>query len=142
MTDGSKILGNTFNAGFIIIGKKFLNPGTYEELKKLIHSEIFEPVRTHNTDQVVLNIYFDEQCHILPFEYNLVISKWPMLRDTNTVQADNIKIMHFTGKYKPWEPDSGIIELAANPDFGPFFEAWDLEYEEVKQELSKLASGR
>ena len=133
----STMLEYTFNAGFISVGKTYLNHGTYEGLKNLIHFGIFENIRTHNTDQVVLNLFFDGKVILLPAEYNLIISKWPFMAAMNRVDPGKIKILHYTGLHKPWEPGLKMNEQATNPDSGSFYQKWQAEFLEIT-----LLSGR
>lgn len=131
----SAFLSMTFNAGFIAIGSNYLNNNTYEGLMQLIHKDIYEKIRTHNTDQVVFNLYFDRKVAFLPVEYNFILSKSLALFETKMVDPGEVKILHFTGNYKPWKSSSKMDELAANPDFIPYFKRWHSEYSEVIRNL-------
>ncbi|MCX6266265.1 MAG: hypothetical protein NTW16_02760, partial [Bacteroidetes bacterium] len=64
--DECDMLRNTFNAGFMVPARTLLDQYIYEELKELIHISVFRNIRTHNTDQVVFNLYFNGQVRILP----------------------------------------------------------------------------
>jgi lipopolysaccharide biosynthesis glycosyltransferase len=133
--DKAKILSKTFNAGFLAIANEHLNNKTYSELISLINSNTFISVQTHNTDQVILNLFFDEMVNLLPFTYNMILSKWPLLRTLQNIKYEDIKIMHFTGNYKPWLPGSVRKEFGISPDFKAFYNDWQLAMKEVEQQL-------
>ena len=136
VTDVSTVLMKTFNAGFIVVAKKLLDQKTYEGLKELIHISIFRNIRTHNTDQVVLNLFFDGVASILPFAYNMIVSKWPEFLSEKKINPADIKVLHFTGNYKPWEPASRMNDLATDPRFSFFYNAWHDVNDEVKEKIS------
>jgi lipopolysaccharide biosynthesis glycosyltransferase len=136
-TDTSTVLLKTFNAGFFIIGKHYLNKKTYQDLMQLIHINIFKNILTHNTDQVVLNLCFDGQVTILPPEYNMIVSKWKVYQSIHQIARSDLKVLHFTGLYKPWEPDSKMKELMHDSDLSSFYNAWHAENELVRQKCEK-----
>ena len=131
----SKVLTKTFNSGFMAVGKSYLNNKTYEALKQLIHINIFSEITTHNTDQVVLNLLFDGMVTYLPATYNLILSQSPELILKNKLNRDEIKVLHFTGKYKPWIQSSKLDELLNDPYYEGFIRLWESEWKEVKKKL-------
>ena len=135
--DKQSFLPTTFNAGFISIGSNYLNGNTYKGLKELINKDIFEKIRTHNTDQVVFNLYFDGKTTLLPIAYNLIMSKWPALLQSEKITSNEIKILHYTGNYKPWETSPKMNELMADTHFKPFYDLWHSEYQEALSRLNK-----
>ncbi|MCX6276622.1 MAG: hypothetical protein NT004_00825 [Bacteroidetes bacterium] len=140
VTDVSTMLLKTFNAGFFVVGKKLLNQNTYNGLKDLIHINIFRNIRTHNTDQVVLNLFFDGVASILPFAYNMIVSKWPEFLSGKKINLPDIKVLHFTGNYKPWEPDSKMNDRSTDPAFISFYKAWHDVNDEVQEKISRRNS--
>ncbi len=131
-----QILAKTFNAGFMVVDKIFLNKESYESLKQLISTEVFSKIRTHNTDQVVLNLHFDNKVTFLPAGYNLILSQSPELIETKKLSPYEIKVLHFTGKYKPWETSPKLDELMLDPYFAKFINDWHAEYQEVMSKLN------
>jgi lipopolysaccharide biosynthesis glycosyltransferase len=132
-----QILAKTFNAGFMVVDKRFLNNETYQSLKLLINIDIFRKIKTHNTDQVVLNLVFDGMVTFLPAGYNLILSQSPELIETKKLSPDEIKILHFTGKYKPWKASEKMDELIVDPYYSAFINDWNDAYNEVKQKLER-----
>jgi hypothetical protein len=132
--DGA-FLGKSFNAGFIAIGGKYLNESTYEGLIRLVHKRVFENIRTHNTDQVVYNLYFDGLVSLLPVGYNFVLSKAIDLFATKRIKPGEEKILHYTGSYKPWKLSSKMDELMLDPYFAKCINDWHAEYQEVMSKI-------
>ncbi|MFZ4522034.1 MAG: glycosyltransferase family 8 protein [Bacteroidales bacterium] len=137
-----EVLRRTFNAGFMVPGKPLLNQHTYEGLKKLIHMDTFREVRTHNTDQVVLNLLFDGKVRFLDFTYNMIVSKWSEFSATQKIDPADVKILHFTGSYKPWETGVKMNGLNDDPVIKAFYDAWFAENDEVTAKISRKNSSR
>jgi len=130
-----KLLTKTFNSGFIVVGKSYLNPETYEGLKQLVNINIFSKITTHNTDQVALNLLFDQKVTYLPATYNLILSQSPELVQKNKLKPSEIKVLHFTGKYKPWVASEKMDELLNDPYYQGFIQLWKSEWEEVLNDI-------
>jgi len=79
-----------FNAGLMIINKKFLCDSVYESLIYLSKKEEWLG------NQGPLNIYFNDKVTILPSNYFLTT---PLIK---TKDLTNIKFLHFGGSKKPW----------------------------------------
>ncbi|MCX6307179.1 MAG: hypothetical protein NT040_19615 [Bacteroidetes bacterium] len=131
------VLEKTFNAGFMAAGKSLLNQHTYEGLKELIHISTFMNIRTHNTDQVVLNLLFDGKARFLPLTYNMIISKWAEFSAAGKIVPTDIKILHFTGSYKPWETGSKMNDFTDNPVVRAFYDAWFVVNDEIRGKISR-----
>lgn len=80
-----------FNAGVMLIGKKYLNNEVFDELIKITKNTVF------NGNQKVFNIFFKDKITFLDYKYNLTT-------DLLTAERiDEAKIIHFIGERKPWE---------------------------------------
>lgn len=115
---GSKFLKNklfdfnkSFNAGVMIISKKFLNKTTQNNLFELYKSADWLG------NQGPLNYYFNDKVELLPSDYFV---STPYLSESNILSG---KIFHYAGEKKPWlvrsnniedNFDSGIISSASN----------------------------
>lgn len=122
--DASGHLRSTFNAGFIVIAKSLITPNHYQQLLAMVHPDIFNKVLTHNTDQVVFNILFDCRVTLLPFIYNIIVSKWVEMKALYGFTTSDIRVLHFTGNYKPWLPASGTSKKAGEPEIMELYEIW------------------
>jgi lipopolysaccharide biosynthesis glycosyltransferase len=136
-TDVSTVMLETFNAGFFVVGKKYLTQTVYRDLKQLVHKRVFSEILTHNTDQVVLNLYFDGQVRILPLIYNMVIAKWKAFQSVYKIDPSEIKVLHFTGYYKPWDPYSKLNDLHFDAEYDSFYRAWHAENELICQKYEQ-----
>jgi lipopolysaccharide biosynthesis glycosyltransferase len=89
--EGSKI----FNAGLMIVGKKYLNNETREELIKIANTK---PTMHQNWtgNQPILNKYFLDKITWLPITYNT------LSEDITIKTFSEKRNYHFIGKYKPW----------------------------------------
>lgn len=81
---------NSFNAGLMIIGKKYLNNETIENLLNISKQSEWLG------NQGPLNVYFNDKVTILPDNFFL---STPLLK---TKKLENIKFLHFGGDKKPW----------------------------------------
>jgi len=97
----AQVIGDKiFNAGMMLIGKKFLNKNTRQELIKIANSK---PPINDSCDskkwignQPILNCYFLDKITWLPQEYN------HLSEDIILDSFNKKRIYHFIGKKKPW----------------------------------------
>jgi lipopolysaccharide biosynthesis glycosyltransferase len=91
---------NTFDAGILIIGKKYLNENTRMDLLDVANSlapEIFFlKSRKWVSDEPILNTYFIDKVTHIPQKFNLIVSE---IKNENFKQKNNY---HFAGHRKPW----------------------------------------
>jgi len=87
-----------FNAGVMLIGKKYLNDCTKEALIQLSQNGV------QNGNQKPLNFYFANKVSFLDYKYNLTTDLLTPER------IDEAKIVHFIGQQKPWE-NKGIYSF-------------------------------
>lgn len=105
LVPGSKFLKNkpydftkSFNAGVMVIDKKYLN--------KQVQNDLFELYKSADWlgNQGPLNFYFNNKVNILPSDYFV---STPHLNDKNLLDG---RIFHFAGEKKPWLTRSNNIE--------------------------------
>lgn len=109
------VISNTFNAGFMVIGKSLRTGATYHQLLKGMDSEFWHTIGTQHTDQAVLNLYLEGQQTLIGSEYNYLLGH---ARDTKT-PYDQVKVFHFIGSRKPWE-DSQAPLVSDSSEAGVF----------------------
>jgi len=78
-----------FNAGVMVIGKKYLKQKVYDELVELSKRNNF------TGNQNALNFYFKDKLSIIPLPYNTCLDQ------LRYVDRKEIKILHYI-EYKPW----------------------------------------
>lgn len=135
-----------FNAGFFVVGKKYLNKTVYNTLTDLVIT------KTHNSsgaDQDTLNIYFKDKVFLLDSGYNFKFfggaPQGGNCGDHNMYVArkDRIKILHFTGRRKPWAEDETESKEYVTIRFRKLLEEtdaykiWKKCYKDTKQLTSK-----
>ena len=118
------VLRRTFNAGMMVINPDFLPEGVYSMLLELVHPDIFRNIRTHNTDQVALNLLFDGQATILSPLFNMPVHKWPVYLTNNAQNTAGLRALHFTGHPKPWEIADGTPESVDDQTIALLYQAW------------------
>jgi len=79
-----------FNAGVMLIGRKYLNKDVQLDLINITKSSMY------NGNQKPLNFYFTNKVDFLDYKYNLTTDLLTQDR------IENAKIIHFIGEQKPW----------------------------------------
>lgn len=90
------------NSGFFIVGKKYLNQKTKNELLNYSYKHDmtqysdFNPNCGYYADQDILSCYFGQNAYICSNRFNY------RFFCVNTSNINDIKIIHFMGDNKPW----------------------------------------
>jgi lipopolysaccharide biosynthesis glycosyltransferase len=136
--EGSKI----FNAGLMLIGKKFLNLETRNSLIEIANVKPSKK-REWTGNQPILNKFFLDKISWLPVKFN-VISENFSIKMFNEIQN-----YHFVGGFKPWDKDPEkryakyILEcIATNNEYNLIFNRMvvkniEKKYEELKQYIKE-----
>jgi lipopolysaccharide biosynthesis glycosyltransferase len=95
-----------------------------DSLLELVTPGIFANIRTHNTDQVVLNLFFDGQADILPSIFNMIVHKWPQYKTFQQLSESDLRALHFTGSPKPWEMDTFSLDPDLDPMIVNLYQQW------------------
>lgn len=109
--------GTYFQSGVLVIPVN-----QWRELRLADRFRHAIPIESHRfvyPDQDLLNIVLDGKISRLPIGFNLETSLRSRLSDE--VIAEQARIIHFSGPWKPWN----------NYSFSPFFAAWDKNYQEA-----------
>jgi len=85
---------NYFDAGFLIINKKYLNNSIYEELKKFSFS------RKWQDEEEMLNEFFKKEVILLPKKYNM------LSHEITPEKLEDASIIQYVGEVKPWQGNS------------------------------------
>lgn len=125
-----------FNSGFLVVDGSLLTPDTLQGLSHELTPARWAAVQTKHTDQVVLNRYFAGQAHLLSGRYNYLLKYRAEMRAHDGVTLDNVVVIHFVGRPKPWHRPrlaqaliDGVLPLKA-------VQYWYRMYERVKEKLS------
>lgn len=121
---GEHALCKTFNAGMMILQPGMMQEDVYASLLELVNPDIFAHIRTHNTDQVVLNLFFDGRAEILAATYNMIVHKWPQYKAFLQLSESDLRALHFTGSPKPWEMDAFPSDADVDPVIVNLYKQW------------------
>jgi len=80
----------SFNAGLMLIGEKYLNDTSFNELIQICKNESWLG------NQGPLNLYFNDKVTLLPESYFVTT---PLIKSKD---FNNVKFLHFGGSKKPW----------------------------------------
>jgi lipopolysaccharide biosynthesis glycosyltransferase len=108
-----QLLTASFNSGFMIIHGSYLTGSHYRGLLELLSAVTWQTIAAPQTDQVVLNLYFRDRCRILDSRYNFLVSFADLIRQRENTRLEEIKVLHFNGRPKPWDC-LGVMERVAN----------------------------
>jgi lipopolysaccharide biosynthesis glycosyltransferase len=81
----------TFDGGLMVIGKKYLNEQTKNDLISIAKQKAW------TSDEPILNVFFDNaKTTFIPKQYNL------LSQEMNSINFNDAKIVQFVGHKKPW----------------------------------------
>lgn len=112
---------NQINAGLFVIGKDYLNQGTYEALLGIIKEGFSMP------EQKTMNIYFKGRTKILHKRYNMEKRIFHSKRYQNILK--NAVVIHYVGT-KPWEDHTKFNKEELR--YAEWESLWIREYKEMK----------
>jgi alpha-N-acetylglucosamine transferase len=124
LAEGRSALRKTFNAGMMILRPGRMQENILDSLLELVTPGIFANIRTHNTDQVVLNLFFDGRADILPSIFNMIVHKWPQYKAYLQLSEDDLRALHFTGSPKPWETHAFPSDADMDPVLVNLYKQW------------------
>lgn len=123
-------LERTFNSGLMLIDGRLTGERAYAELLGMVTPDTWRRARTPHTDQFLLNRRFAGQQTLVSSTYNYPIHMAAAIRAREGLRAEQARVLHFTGRIKPWMPDrmlrvlSGDRRFRPDPLFGLWYEAW------------------
>lgn len=120
-----KRFDQTFNAGVLSVGSRFLGDETYRALLGLLeHSQWKNYGPSKFTDQMALNLFFDGQFTPLEAKYNYMLFLEEYQKCLEPVSLLEACLVHFAGVIKPWNVyDPQQLALRA-PQFIKFMDVW------------------
>ena len=114
-TDGSgaDTIERTFNAGFMFMDGRSMSPDQHERVLSLMDVARWKKIRVSLTDQVVFNLFFRERICFFDARFNYLINHRDRIQAYEAIPLDEIRVLHFIGKDKPWDLLK-TIEFAVN----------------------------
>jgi lipopolysaccharide biosynthesis glycosyltransferase len=96
------VLHNTFNSGLFLVNSSLLTDEHYSGLLDLVDSRIYKTPNMKLADQVVLNLYFEGQQHLISATYNYLLTHRAAIYESEKLSLIEARVLHFNGRAKPW----------------------------------------
>ncbi|CAA0096583.1 Uncharacterised protein [BD1-7 clade bacterium] len=125
-------ISTTFNAGLMIINEHFRNNTIYQALLDKLSIDFWQHVRTDHTDQLILNIHFEDQIEIISSRYNYLLTHAALFKDQTNVALNDVALLHFNGPLKPWHKKTSHLERMT-PEFLNATRAWRQAYKKLEK---------
>lgn len=91
-----------FNSGMMVINPAKLSDDTYKELLKLLNPVVYKNNQTFNTDQYLLNLYFEQNVEFTDYRYNYLLHAKDAINVKENPNLDEVVFIHFSNMKKPW----------------------------------------
>jgi lipopolysaccharide biosynthesis glycosyltransferase len=92
---------DTFNSGVVLIGQELLTDEHYVGLLDLVDANMNESCSTI-ADQVVFNMYFAGQQHLISATYNYMLGHRAAIYAKEGLRLTDAHVLHYNGPVKPW----------------------------------------
>ena len=110
-------VGNTFNAGVLLIDGSLLRRSVYDDLVAMVAPSTWRGVKAVNTDQLVLNRYFAGRQTLASAAYNYLVTDAAAIRAREGVGIDAARVLHFKLPIKPWTPEAMLDWARPRPAY-------------------------
>jgi len=116
---------NSFNAGVISISSSILSKKNFEGLIAMLDYDTWSSFgNTIFTDQMIINRYFENQIATISGKYNYTIFLDDYIKYVDNISYDDIRIVHFAGKIKPWNNYRKEEILIKAPHYLKYIDIW------------------
>lgn len=119
-------VGNTFNAGVLLIDGSLLRRSVYDDLVAMVAPSTWRGVKAVNTDQLVLNRYFAGRQTLASAAYNYLVTDAAAIRAREGVGIAAARVLHFKLPIKPWTPEAMLDWARPRPAYllPPGYKRW------------------
>ena len=124
------VLDRTFACGLLLIDGRLTGERTYAELLAMVSPETWRGAETVHSDQFLLNRYFAGCQTLVSATYNYRLHLAGVIREREGLTAEEAKVLHFSGRVKPWMPETmlrwtrGRVRFPQHRAFALWYEAW------------------
>lgn len=131
---GQPLLKNTFNSGSMAIAGELLSEQTYSAVTELLDDlQIWNDFGVKGfTDQMLLNIHFNQQTTRLDGRYNFMPFMESYIKYVDGVSLVDAKFVHFAGTMKPWFKFDWQQVLTLAPHYIKYLQLWLDAYEALR----------
>jgi len=119
-----EFIENPINAGFLMISKSLFVDGLYENIVNSIHPDHWENTKTHLTDQLIINKFFNNRISIIDACYNYRPKNAEGIYRKEKIRFEDAKIVHFILKAKPWNLNEVFKMASQKIEMLKAFELW------------------
>ena len=134
-TNGDGVLRDTFNAGFLLIDRVYLDDSHFAGLLALLSEATWARITERHTDQVVYNHYFAGQQRLVGCEYNYLLMHRALLYQREGIRVAEASVLHYNGRGKPWLADRMLRHTQQDPALIGVLKFWYDDYIECLQLL-------
>jgi lipopolysaccharide biosynthesis glycosyltransferase len=128
-----RAFGESFNAGVISIGGAMLGDRTYCELLNMLDLDTWSSLgKSTFTDQMILNICFENRFAPLHGKYNYMVFLEQYQKCLEGVSFLDAKLVHFAGAIKPWYCYGADDLVNQAPHYIKFIDVWRELLEETR----------
>ena len=123
-------LEGTFGCGLLLLDACLTGERTYSDLLALVAPETWKGTETVHSDQFLLNRYFAGRQTLVSATYNYRLHLAGVIREREGLTAEEAKVLHFSGRVKPWMPETmlrwtrGRARFPQRRAFALWYEAW------------------
>ncbi len=135
--------GRSFNAGVLSVGPPLLGEESYAALLRMLSFETWQALGPSKfTDQMALNIVFEDRFSPLAAIYNYMIFIEEYQKSCEGICSADARLVHFAGPLKPWNEYDPVALLEQAPQFARFIDVWRELLREVRatRSLAELSS--
>lgn len=120
-----KTFASSFNAGVMSIGAGILGDASYESLLKSLDADRWKSLGPSKfTDQMILNVFFENRYTELHSKYNYVVFLEEYQKSLERVSLLDARLVHFAGVIKPWLLYDPLELSRKAPQFIKFIDVW------------------
>jgi len=123
-----KVISPTFNTGFMLIGRSYLNYPTYQKLVHSLYDYEWRKMMPGLNDQIIINQYFKGQIETLPVHYNYLLKIQDTILRKEGTPAGESKVLHWVGNPKPWNFKKVASRLLRRKKTPPEWLTWLKSY--------------
>jgi len=130
-----RVLYNTFNSGLFLVDRALVTDDHYAGLLELVDSRIYQIPNMKLADQVVLNLYFAGQQHLVSGAYNYLLAHRAPIYEREGLGLTDARVLHFNGRHKPWLAHDVLRSAQRDPAFIKACGFWYEGHVECLQQL-------
>ena len=130
-----RVLHNTFNSGFFLVDNSLLTEENYVGLLELVDSRVYQKLKSALADQLILNIYFEGQQHLVSCIYNYLVAHRALIYKREKISMFDARVLHFNRPQKPWTVEKSLHYSLRDPGYVKACGLWFDSYEECLENL-------